>query len=71
MRVKRASSYTPHHSIEGRVDPLLLGRLGSELAYVYRDTLQAPLPSKLQALVDQLDVAMSTTSTTGQRNKRS
>ena len=33
----------------------LLRRLGSELALVYHDTLQAPLPPAMQRLIDRLE----------------
>lgn len=39
-------------------DSVLLGRLGRELAHVLDDTLRAPMPARLQALIDQLDPEM-------------
>ncbi|MDB5512848.1 MAG: hypothetical protein JWR08_2331 [Enterovirga sp.] len=39
-------------------DAVLLGHLGSELALIYHDTLQAPLPAALQALIDRLESAI-------------
>ena len=41
-------------ALEAKCDAVLLGRLGRELAYIYEDTLRAPVPSRLQALVDRL-----------------
>jgi hypothetical protein len=57
MRVKRTISYGEAPSFGERVDAMLLGRLGSELALIYHDTLQAPLPAGLRALVERLDAA--------------
>lgn len=34
---------------------MLLGRIGRELALIYHDTLQAPLPASIQKIIDQLD----------------
>jgi hypothetical protein len=34
---------------------MLLGRIGRELALIYHDTLQAPLPASIQRIVDRLD----------------
>jgi hypothetical protein len=59
MRVKRTISYREAPSVGEHVDAMLLGRLGSELALIYHDTLQAPLPPGLRALVDRLDAAAS------------
>lgn len=42
-------------SNEYSCDALLRGRLGSELALIYHDTLQAPLPPRLRALLERLD----------------
>jgi hypothetical protein len=39
---------------------MLLGRLGHELANIYHDTLQAPLPSKLRALIERLETTLDT-----------
>lgn len=50
--------FSEHASLEARCDAVLLGRLGNELARLYRDTLQAPLPPRLQALIDRLDGAI-------------
>ena len=36
-------------------DTVLMGRLGSELALIYRDTLDAPLPPRLRSIVERLD----------------
>jgi hypothetical protein len=44
------------YSLEGRPDAVLLNRLGSELARVYRDTLEASLPPGLQELAQRLEV---------------
>ncbi|MDB5592836.1 hypothetical protein [Enterovirga sp.] len=41
-------------SLSIRCDAFLLGRLGSEVARIYQDTLHSPVPARLQALVDQL-----------------
>ena len=46
---------------ESRCDARTLGRLGAELKNVYSDTLQAPLPFRLQALIDRLDDALVST----------
>jgi hypothetical protein len=43
-------------SLEGRYDAALLERLGSELAHVYHESLQASLPPALQELVNRLEV---------------
>lgn len=48
--------------MEARCDALLLGRLGSELALIYHDTLQAPLPAALQELIDRLDPSLGSLS---------
>lgn len=45
-------------SRDGRREPKLLGRLEAELRQVYGDTLNAPLPSRLQALIDRLEDAL-------------
>ena len=42
-------------SLDARRETLLLGRIGSELALVYHDVLQAPLPPRLRELVERLD----------------
>lgn len=42
-------------------DARLLGRLGAELRQVYGDASQAPLPSRLQALIDRLETALGST----------
>lgn len=55
MRANRNNSDLTHDSLEAGCDRLLLGRLGSELALVYHDTLQAPLPTGLRRLIDRLD----------------
>lgn len=44
-------------SFSSRCDTLVLGRLGSELAHIYQDTLHSPLPPRLQALIDRLEEA--------------
>ena len=44
-------------SIETRCDALTMGRLGRELASVYGETLVAPLPASLQALIERLENA--------------
>lgn len=41
-------------ALDARCDTLLLGRLGRELARVYHDSLNAPVPARLQALIDQI-----------------
>lgn len=46
---------------EACYDARLLGRLGTELQQVYGDTLQAPLPNRLQALIDRLEDALGST----------
>lgn len=45
-------------ALEAQCANVLLGRLGSELALIYHDTLQAPLPPGLQATVDRLHLAL-------------
>lgn len=40
-------------------DAFLRGRLGAELARVYSETLTAPLPSALSALVERLARALN------------
>ena len=55
MKTCNFSSFAPS-SLDGRYDAVLLDRLGSELTRAYRDTLQTPLPARLQHLVDRLQV---------------
>jgi hypothetical protein len=55
MKTCNYSSFAPS-SLDGRYDAVLLDRLGSELTRAYRDTLQTPLPARLQHLVDRLQV---------------
>ena len=50
-------------------EPKLLRRLGAELQQVYGDTLDAPLPSRLQMLIDRLEEALGSNS--GARDERS
>ncbi len=50
--------FSSHAAFETRCETMLLGRLGHELAQVYRDTLQAPLPSALKTLVGRLEAAL-------------
>ena len=50
--------FSSHASFQTRCETMLLGRLGHELAQVYRDTLQAPLPSALKTLVGRLEAAL-------------
>ena len=50
---------------EACYDARLLGRLGTELQQVYGDTLQAPLPYRLQALIDRLEDALGSTPSGG------
>jgi hypothetical protein len=45
-------------SLGARCDSVLLGRLGRELASVFGDTLQAPLPSRLHALMERLETVL-------------
>lgn len=45
-------------SREAGCDARLLGRIGAELQHVFSDSLRAPLPSRLQALIDRLDDAL-------------
>ena len=45
-------------SFETQRDTMLLGRLGRELASVYQDALQAPLPAKLHALMERLETVL-------------
>ncbi|MGA0595545.1 hypothetical protein [Enterovirga sp. CN4-39] len=37
---------------------MLLGKLGHELAHIYHDTLQAPLPAGLRSLIDRLEAVL-------------
>lgn len=46
-------------SREATCETVMLGRIGRELANVFSDTLQAPLPARLQALVDTLEGSYS------------
>ena len=46
-------------SLESACETMLLGRLGCEIASIYQDSLQAPLPPRLQELVDRLDEAVN------------
>ena len=41
--------------LDSPCETVLLGRIGSELALIYHDTLQSPLPPDLQELVERLD----------------
>ena len=47
-----------HPASGGPGDAVLLGRLGAELADIYRDTLHAPLPAGLKAIVSRLDAVL-------------
>ncbi len=58
MRIGGGSSFSSNGSFETRCEAMLLGKLGSELALVYHDTLQAPLPAGLRRLVEHLDAAV-------------
>ena len=58
MRTGGKISFPHDASFETRCDAMLLGRLGSELAHIYHETLQAPLPAGLRNLIDQLDAAL-------------
>ena len=58
MRDGGKVSFPSDVSFETRCDAMLLGRLGHELANIYHDTLQAPLPSGLSALIDRLETAL-------------
>ncbi|NNM71408.1 hypothetical protein [Enterovirga aerilata] len=60
MRTGGKTSFSSDASFETRCDAMLLGRLGRELAHVYHDTLHAPLPAALRALIDQLEAALDT-----------
>lgn len=55
MRFVRTRTEYGAGSLEATCETFLLGRLGSELALIYHDTLQAPLPSGLQTLIDRLE----------------
>lgn len=55
VRTKRDISEWSSASLDGACDAVLLGRLGRELAILYRDTLHSPLPPRLQTLIDRLD----------------
>ena len=52
------SSFLSHASLEARCDAMLLGKLGHELAHIYHDTLQSPLPSRLASLIERLEAAL-------------
>ena len=41
--------------LDSPCETVLLGRIGRELALIYHDTLDSPLPSDLQELVERLD----------------
>lgn len=41
--------------VDSPCETVLLGRIGSELALIYHDTLQSPLPQGLLELVERLD----------------
>ena len=58
MRSGGKVSFSHDASFETRCDAMLLGRLGHELANIYHDTLQAPLPSKLRALIERLETTL-------------
>ncbi|MDB5557354.1 MAG: hypothetical protein JWQ36_288 [Enterovirga sp.] len=58
MRSGGKSSFSSHASLETRCDAMLLGKLGHELANIYHDSLQAPLPSGLRSLIDRLEAAL-------------
>ena len=57
MRPNLATTDIRRLSVETTCETFLLGRLSSELARIYGDTVHAPLPSRLQALIDRLDEA--------------
>ena len=59
------NSLSSHASLETACDAMLLGKLGHELAGIYHDTLQAPLPSGLQSLIDRLEAALGETEEPG------
>ena len=46
---------------DSRCEAVLLGRLGSEIATVYQDTLDAPLPAGLRVLIERLELALGRT----------
>ena len=52
---------------EDAAEVVLRGRLGAELARLYGETLSAPLPSALSALVDRLANALSDHDADGSR----
>ena len=60
MSIGGKLSFSRDTPFETRCDAMLLGRLGRELANVYQDSLSAPLPSKLHALMERLEIALET-----------
>ena len=53
----RPSTFPIDPSAGSCFKPGFLGRFGHELALVYHDTLQAPLPTRLQGLIDRMEQA--------------
>ena len=58
MRTMRGNSFPSDTTLEGRCDTMLLGKLGHELAHIYHDTLQAPLPAGLRSLIERLEAVL-------------
>ena len=58
MRTGSKVSFPHNASFETQCDAMLLGRLGHELANIYQDALQAPLPAKLHALIERLETVL-------------
>jgi hypothetical protein len=58
MRTGGKAAFLQDASFEAQCDAMLLGRLGHELAGIYQDALQAPLPAKLHALIERLETVL-------------
>jgi hypothetical protein len=59
MREAKAAMIVTRGTLDPRGEGRLLGHLGTEIASLYRDTLLAPLPANLQAIVDRLERSMT------------
>ena len=51
----------PSGSLDQACGAALLGRLGRELAHVYGNVVEAPLPPRLKQLIERLEAALDST----------
>lgn len=59
MEMRSSGKISEFGQIGSRSETVLLGRLGCELATIYRDTLHSPLPATLQVVLDRLEEALA------------